>query len=195
MPQKNSKRGRKVVEKVHDLPDLDPFQQYAKVYSAQGERRFLTVTNDGTVVSAHVCGKMRKRVWVQKNDIVIISLRDEMAMGNDKTHGLITKGDICAKVPQELYGKLKKIDGFNLLKTFNEKSDGSIVLGSGAEGGGFGADDDAGYEFVYDGEEEDEDDGNESDSSSASHDSQKKDRRKKTGQARKELTAADIDAI
>lgn len=193
--QKNVKRGKKFLEKVYDLPDLDPFQQYAKVFTPQGEGRFLTITNDGEVVSAHVCGKMRKRVWVQKNDIVVISLRQDLAMGNDKTHGNIMKGDICAKVPNELYGKLKKIDGFNLLKTINVKDDGSVILGSGAAGGGFGADEDAGYEFVYDGEDEDEDDGNDSDSSGASHDSKKKERRKKTGQARKEITDAVIDAI
>ena len=195
MPPRKSKRGKKDVEKVYDLPDLDPFQQYAKVFSPEGNMRFITVTNDGTLVSCHLCGKMRKRQWVQKNDIVVISLRDEMALGNHKKHGTLMKGDICAKVGPELYGKLKKIEGFNLLKTLNVHDDGTVVLGSGAAGGGFGADDDAGYEFVYDGEEDDEDDGNDSDSSGASHDSQKKDRRKKTGQARKELTAADIDAI
>jgi hypothetical protein len=103
------------------------------------------------------------------------------------------KGDICAKVPQELNGKLKKIYGFNLLKTINQKNDGTVILGNGAEGGA-GADDDIGYEFVYEGEE-DEDDGNESDSSAASHDSAKKERRKKAGQARKEMTEVDIDKI
>jgi initiation factor 1A len=192
--KKNAKRHKRASdEKVVELPDLDPFQQYAKVFAPKGELRFDVVTNDGTMVSAHLCGKMRKRQWVQKNDIVVISLRDDLAGELSKTHGHIMKGDICAKVPQELYGKLKKIDGFNLLKTINQKNDGTVILGNGAEGGA-GADDDIGYEFVYEGEE-DEDDGNESDSSAASHDSAKKERRKKAGQARKEMTEIDIDKI
>jgi initiation factor 1A len=189
MPPMNKKRLRaanKALAKAadDDLPDMDEHQQYAKVYKLEGDGKFIVLLNDGDMAAVHICGKMRRRVWVMKDDIVIVSLREGFAKEDHASYGKITKGDICGKIPTTMYGKLKKIEGFNLLKQFVTQDNGTVTLGSSAAAGGAGTGPtDALYEYVYEGEDEEEkDSGDESD---VSHDSQKKEKRKKKGQALK----------
>lgn len=60
---------------------------------------------------------MRKRVWVNVGDLVIISLRDlGVTPEKAKQIGTETKemrGDILHKFDQSLAGKIKKLDGIN----------------------------------------------------------------------------------
>lgn len=203
MPPNNkrtNRANRKELAKTldNDLPELDKWHQYAKVFKAEGDGKFIVLLNNGRMAVTSVCGKLWKRVWIVKNDIVVVSLRDEMAPTIHKTYGKMIKGDICGKIPENLYGKLKKIEGFNLLKTLNENLDGSVTLGNTkASGGGCGKEDsdDEGFEFVYDGEEDEEGDEDEEDDDAASFDSYKKEKSKRAGQARKELTEEDIKDI
>ena len=60
---------------------------------------------------AHICGKMRGRVFVDIGDIVLISLRD-FELGAAKKSEDLT-GDILAKYPYECLTRLKKEDGIN----------------------------------------------------------------------------------
>ncbi len=185
MPQMNKKRQRaanKALAKAadDDLPDIDDLQQYAKVYKAEGNEKFIVLLNNGELAAVHLCGKMRRRVWVGKDDIVIVSLREGFAKEDHAIFGKIVKGDICGKIHTTMYKHLKKIEGFNLLKQIVTQDNGAVSLGSSAAAGGAGGSD-ALYEYVYEGEDEGkEDSGDESD---VSHDSQKKEKRKKKGQA------------
>lgn len=194
---KNVKKGKNSsTNSEQETIDIEWGQQYARVIRADGDGRFIVITNDGQMVSALVCGRMWKRVWINKDDIVVISLREGMDAANNKTYGEMPKGDIVSKISPTVYGKLKRLDGFVLLNSGALKEEaGKVSLNviettdsSGTASGG------AGFEWDYAGGE-DEDDGNESDSSAASHDSKKKEKRKKAGQARKEITNNDIDAI
>lgn len=197
MPPINKKRLRaanKALAKAADdeLPEMDDLQQYAKVFKAEGDGKFIVLLNNGELASVHICGKMRRRVWIMKDDIVIVSLREGFAKEDHASYGKIMKGDVCGKIPTTMYGKLKKIEGFNLLKQVVTHDNGSVTLGSSAAAGGDGAcANDALYEYVYEGEDEEEpDSGDESD---VSHDSQKKEKRKKKGQALK-FNTTEVDS-
>lgn len=177
--------------------DIEWGQQYARVIRGDGDGRFIVITNDGQMVSALVCGRMWKRVWINKDDIVVISLREGMDQANNKTYGEMMKGDIISKISPSVYGKLKRLDGFILLNTGALKEESGKVSLNVIETNDTSnqtVNTTAAFEWDYNGDEDD-DEGNESDSSSASHDSKKKEKRKKAGQTRKELTNADIDAI
>ena len=110
--------------------DIEPGQQYARVIRGDGDGRFIVVTNDGQNVSALVCGRMWKRVWINKDDIVVISLREGMDSADNKTYGVMMKGDIVSKISHTVYGKLKRLEGFVLLNSgaLKEDSGGKVVL-------------------------------------------------------------------
>ena len=49
-------------------------QEYAKVLKVNGSGRFQVLCFDGVERMATLCGQMRKRVWVNLNDIILVSL-------------------------------------------------------------------------------------------------------------------------
>ena len=51
-------------------------QEYGQVMKMLGNGRCDVSCFDGTKRLCHICGKMRKRVWVMVGDIVLVSLRD-----------------------------------------------------------------------------------------------------------------------
>ena len=103
MPKTNIRGGNKKKRGKNGISDLNrPLdyavkgQYYAQVYKILGSGRFMvkcyekdTKTNEFILSEkiCHVRGKMRKKVWVNDNDLVLISIRDF-----DKT-----KGDILHK--------------------------------------------------------------------------------------------------
>jgi initiation factor 1A len=182
-----------------ELPDVEPGQYFGRVLRCLGSKNFLIYRNDNKQVFCKVRGSLRRRVWIKVGDVVLLSMRVELADTDNKTFGSLERGDILASIDSTLYGKLKKMDDFNQRLLLNLESltsdDGKmkalpVMTGGGA--GGYDEDDD-----IFDrGEESDEpDDGEESDESSDSHDSRKKDRRIVAGRARKELTNDEIDKI
>jgi len=73
---KNFKKGRKkttFVDKKNLLKkDPEDFQEYGQVINAKGNGRFeLKCCDGGKVRLGIVCGKMRKRVWVNRGDLVL----------------------------------------------------------------------------------------------------------------------------
>lgn len=179
-----------------ELPDVEPGQYFGRVLRALGSKNFLVFRNDNVQVFCKVRGSLRRRVWIKVGDVVLVSMRVELADTDNKTFGSLERGDILANIDPTLYGKLKKIPDFNQRLLLNLESltsdDGKMKPLPQMSGGGAGDDDDD----IFDrGEESDEPDDVESDESSDSHDSRKKDRRIVAGRARKELTSADIDKI
>ena len=51
-------------------------QEYAQITNCKGNCRFDVICSDGKNRAAILCGSMRKRKYVQLNDIVLVSLRD-----------------------------------------------------------------------------------------------------------------------
>lgn len=54
----------------------EPDQEYATVIKTLGDGRFQLECKDGINRLGLVRGKMRKRVWVNEGDIVLVGLRD-----------------------------------------------------------------------------------------------------------------------
>ena len=86
-------------------------QEYAKVVKANGSGRFRVLCFDGTERMGIICGQMRKRVWVNQSDIVLVSLWSDI---QDDKCTIIHKYDT-----DEAY-KLKDMGAFPLGITIEE---------------------------------------------------------------------------
>jgi translation initiation factor 1A len=86
-------------------------QEYAKVIKANGSGRFRVWCFDGTERMGIICGQMRKRVWVNQSDIVLVSLWSDI---QDDKCTIIHKYDT-----DEAY-KLKDMGAFPIGITIEE---------------------------------------------------------------------------
>nr|CDS27722.1 translation initiation factor eIF 1A [Hymenolepis microstoma] len=74
---KNRRRGKNENEgQKRDLIYRDEGQQYAKVERLLGNGRLEAYCFDGVKRLCHIRGKMRKKVWINSGDIILVSLRD-----------------------------------------------------------------------------------------------------------------------
>jgi translation initiation factor 1A len=72
---KKGKKKRNDFQEKKQVMKRDPeeSQEYAQVVSAKGNGRFeLKCCDGGTTRLGIICGKMRKRVWVNRSDLVLI---------------------------------------------------------------------------------------------------------------------------
>ncbi|PQE07155.1 eukaryotic translation initiation factor 1A protein [Rutstroemia sp. NJR-2017a BVV2] len=60
----------------HSLPPLTPNPEYAQVLKMLGNGRLEALCFDGSKRLAHIRGKLRKKVWINQGDIILLSLRD-----------------------------------------------------------------------------------------------------------------------
>jgi len=73
---KKHKRGKKDGYGMKALRFKEDGQEYAQIKTLKGNCRFDVFCFDGTDRMATLCGSMRKRKFVNQNDIVLVSLRD-----------------------------------------------------------------------------------------------------------------------
>jgi translation initiation factor 1A len=74
---KNRRRGKNDnFSFKRELVLKDEGQEYAQVVKMVGGGRLTASCFDGIQRMAHIRGKMRKKVWVQQGDIILVSLRD-----------------------------------------------------------------------------------------------------------------------
>ena len=75
---KKYKRNKNVAQenKTTRLKDENDSQEYAQITKAFGNCRFDVMCFDGKSRLATMCGKMRKRVFVNQGELVLVSLRD-----------------------------------------------------------------------------------------------------------------------
>ena len=73
---KGHRRAKKAAETTTDIPFRDDDQHYARVERLLGDGRMLVGLPDGSHVTAHVRGRMRKRVWVAVGDLVLVAARE-----------------------------------------------------------------------------------------------------------------------
>ena len=75
---KKYKRNKGVIQENKNIryKDEKEFQEYAQVTKALGNCRFEVLCFDGKKRLATMCGKMRKRVFVNQNNLVLVSLRE-----------------------------------------------------------------------------------------------------------------------
>tara|TARA_B100001750_G_C15335698_1_gene509657 strand:+ start:240 stop:701 length:462 start_codon:yes stop_codon:yes gene_type:complete len=73
---KKHKRGKKDGYETKLLRFKEEGQEYAQIKALKGNCRFDVFCFDGKDRMATLCGTMRKRKFVNQNDIVLVSLRD-----------------------------------------------------------------------------------------------------------------------
>ena len=81
MPQKKTNKraknsSKKNTEDKRELLFKEDGQEYAQVVRLLGGNRLEAFCYDGSTRIAHIRGKMRKRVWIQNGDIILLGLRD-----------------------------------------------------------------------------------------------------------------------
>ena len=75
---KKYKRNKNVIQENKNtrFKDENESQEYAQITSALGNCRFDVLCFDGKSRLATMCGKMRKRVFVNQGELILVSLRD-----------------------------------------------------------------------------------------------------------------------
>ncbi len=111
------------------LVEAEADQMYGRVIKILGDRNMRVYCNDNASRICRVCGAMRKRVFVNLGDLVLISIRDlTNANEKEKQEELMAilkqrekpisqreaeRGDIIHKYQHEELSKLKKVAGIN----------------------------------------------------------------------------------
>jgi translation initiation factor 1A len=92
-----AKRSKGDVKVKKELEFKEDGQEYGQVFRMLGNGRCEVACFDGIKRLCHIRGKMRKKVWVNQGDIVLVSLRDFQD----------EKGDIIVKYTSEEARNLK----------------------------------------------------------------------------------------
>jgi len=75
---KNFKKQKKAPSRERELIFREDAQEYARIIKQLGDGRFecqIFNTNKEMTVIGKICGSMRKRVWINIGDIVLVSTR------------------------------------------------------------------------------------------------------------------------
>lgn len=74
---KNRRRGKNENEaEKRELVFKEDGQEYAQVTKMLGNGRLEAMCFDGTKRLCHIRGKLRKKVWINTGDIILVGLRD-----------------------------------------------------------------------------------------------------------------------
>jgi translation initiation factor 1A len=98
-------------------------QEYAQVLKMLGNGRLDAQCFDGTKRLAHIRGKLRKKVWINQGDIILLSLRDYQD----------DKGDVILKYSADearslkAYGELPETAKINETDTYGPGDDDGNV--------------------------------------------------------------------
>ena len=95
--KKNSSDAPIFVEKESD-------QIYGRILKNLGDRNVLVYGNDNKIRLCHIRGSIRKDMWINVGDIVLISVRAEL-----KETDTYQRGDVLHKYSSEQYNKLKNL--------------------------------------------------------------------------------------
>jgi len=72
---KNRRRGQNQSQQKRDLQLKEDGQEYAIVRKMLGNGRLTAFCFDGKERQCHIRGKMRKKVWINKDDYILLGLR------------------------------------------------------------------------------------------------------------------------
>jgi translation initiation factor 1A len=112
--------------------------EYAQVLKMLGNGRLEALCFDGSKRLAHIRGKLRKKVWINQGDIILLSLRDYQ----DEKGDVILKYSADEARSLKAYGELPESAKINETDTYGQEGDG-----------------DCNFEFDEDRSESDDDDG------------------------------------
>ena len=138
---KNRRRGKNENEGLkRELVFKEDGQEYAQVTKMLGNGRLEAMCFDGVKRLCHIRGKMRKKVWINQSDIVLIGLRDYqdakadviLKYSTDEARNLKSYGEFPESV--KINETVDLIGGFDL--------DDEIEFGSDVDSDDSGSEDD-----------------------------------------------------
>lgn len=143
---KNRRRGKNESDKEkRELTFKEEGQEYAQVIKMLGNGRLESMCFDGVKRLAHIRGKLRKKVWINQGDIILLSLRDYQ----DEKGDVILKYTADEARSLKAYGELPESAKINETDTYGAEGDGDCGFEfdedrdsdeeSGDEGGAAGA--------------------------------------------------------
>eukprot|EP00741_Cyanophora_paradoxa_P011197 tig00020554_g10817.t1 len=111
---KNRRRGKNEGDEKRELVFKEDGQEYAQVVRMLGNGRLEAQCFDGTKRLCHIRGKLRKKVWVNQGDIVLLGLRDYQ----DEKADVILKYTADEARSLKAYGELPESAKINETDTF-----------------------------------------------------------------------------
>uniref|UniRef100_A0A8C0XW18 Eukaryotic translation initiation factor 4C n=1 Tax=Cyprinus carpio carpio TaxID=630221 RepID=A0A8C0XW18_CYPCA len=120
---KNRRRGKNENEsEKRELVFKEDGQEYAQVIKMLGNGRLEAMCFDGVKRLCHIRGKLRKKVWINTSDIVLIGLRDYQ----DTKADVILKYNADEARSLKAYGELPEHAKINETDTFGPGDDDEI---------------------------------------------------------------------
>lgn len=104
---------------IHILLTFVP-PEYAQVLKMLGNGRLEALCFDGSKRLAHIRGKLRKKVWINQGDIILLSLRDYQ----DEKGDVILKYSADEARSLKAYGELPESAKINETDTYGQEGDG-----------------------------------------------------------------------
>ncbi|ESZ91473.1 eukaryotic translation initiation factor 1A [Sclerotinia borealis F-4128] len=118
---KNRRRGKNENDnEKRELTFKEEGQEYAQVIKMLGNGRLEALCFDGTRRLAHIRGKLRKKVWINQGDIILLSLRDYQ----DEKGDVILKYSADEARSLKAYGELPESAKINETDTYGQGEDG-----------------------------------------------------------------------
>lgn len=99
---------------------LTPSPEYAQVLKMLGNGRLEALCFDGSKRLAHIRGKLRKKVWINQGDIILLSLRDYQ----DEKGDVILKYSADEARSLKAYGELPESAKINETDTYGQEGEG-----------------------------------------------------------------------
>jgi len=131
---KNRRRGKNENEGLkRELVFKEDGQEYAQVTKMLGNGRLEAMCFDGVKRLCHIRGKLRKKVWINQSDIVLIGLRDYQ----DAKADVILKYSSDEARNLKSYGEFPESVKINETVQFgeNEADDNEIEFGDDCSSG------------------------------------------------------------
>ncbi|XP_055286331.1 eukaryotic translation initiation factor 1A, X-chromosomal-like [Moschus berezovskii] len=120
---KNRRRGKNENEfEKRELVFKEDGQEYAQVIKMLGNGRLEAMCFNGVKRSCHVRGKLRKKVWINTSDIILVGLRDY----RDNKADIILKYNADEARSLKAYGELPEHAKINETDTFGPGDDDEI---------------------------------------------------------------------
>ncbi|XP_015785919.1 eukaryotic translation initiation factor 1A, Y-chromosomal [Tetranychus urticae] len=118
---KNRRRGKNENEtEKRELVFKEDGQEYAQVVKMLGNGRLEAFCFDGVKRLCHIRGKLRKKVWINQGDIILVGLRDYqdskadviLKYNHDEARNLKAYGELPenAKINENVYGEEEEDD-------------------------------------------------------------------------------------
>lgn len=122
---KNRRRGKNENEnEKRELVFKEDGQEYAQVTKMLGNGRLEAMCIDGTKRLCHIRGKLRKKVWINTSDIILVGLRDYQ----DAKADVILKYNAEEARNLKAYGELPDNININDADGFGEDMDDNVTF-------------------------------------------------------------------